>query len=125
MRKTLTNEATQDSITVTKILDGNKNTVLVVSGSIKSEEDSTFDLIEEGQLLGNPKSLRLDSAAFLIEAGLKFIITYKNEPYFLPFEGKGKLELDSFGGLQGHELLGTLVGTGRFFIVLDISKIGV
>jgi len=125
MRTTLTDALDKNTITITKTGDGAKNTIFVVSGTVLDERDLTYFLVGVEGLQGNPKSLRLDSAAFLIESGLKCIVSYKNEPYFLPFEGKGKLELDHFGGLPGHDLQLTVRGTGTFFIMLDISKLGV
>ena len=125
MYTVLNDEATGDSITITKQMDGSKNTVLVVSGNIENEFDSVFSIIDLTTLVGTPTSLRLDNCAFLLESGLKCKITYKDMPYFIPLEGRGKLELDPFGGLAGHEIDMTLEGTGMFFIVLDISKLGV
>jgi hypothetical protein len=125
MRTTLTDGLEKNNITITKTGDGAKNTIFVVSGTVLDERDLTYFLIGVDGLQGNPKSLRLDNAAFLVESGLKCIISYKGEPYFLPFEGKGKLELDPFGGLPGHDLSLTVKGTGTFLIVLDISKLGV
>ena len=58
MRKTLIDEVTQDGITITKTMDGGKNTVLAISGQIKDERDSTYDIVDIHDLLGNPKSLR-------------------------------------------------------------------
>lgn len=125
MRKSLTEDLAKDSITITKTGDGPKNTFLVVSGTVLDERDLTYFLIGLHELAGEPKSLRLDSAAYIIESGLKCIISYKNEPYIIPLEGKGKLELDSFGGLAGHDLQLTVKGQGAFFIMLDISKLGI
>lgn len=125
MKTTLTHESTQDSITVFKLLDGQKNTVIAISGTIVNKEDSDFLPIELNQLGGNPKSLRLDNIAFLVQNGLLVLLTYLDEPYILPIEGKGKLELDKMIGIPGHQLKFTFMGTGSFFIILDISKLGV
>src|SRR5674476_1587607 len=116
MRKTLTDDLDKNDITITKTGDGPKNTFLVVSGTVLDERDFTYFLIGLDELQGVPKSLRLDSAAYIIESGLKCIISYKNEPYLIPFEGKGKLELDPFGGLPGHDLQLTVKGKGLSLI---------
>lgn len=125
MKKTLTHEKTNDSIVVSKLLDGQKNTVIAISGTILSKEDSDFLPIDLTELGGNPKSLRLDNVAYLVQNGMSVILEYLDEPYILPFEGKGKLELDKMIGLPGHELKFTFKGAGSFFLVLDISKLGV
>lgn len=125
MHKLLLDETTQDSVTISKQMDGGRNTVLVVSGKILHIDDSTYTIIDLESLTGNPTSMRLDNCAFVIESGLKCILTYRDMPYYIPLEGKGKLELDAFGGIVGHELDITLKGTGMFCVILDISKLGV
>ncbi len=125
MRNTLNDKGTKDSVTITKHLDGARNTVIYVTGDIKSEIDSTFSLIDLQSLVGSPKSLRLDNMCFLIEDGLRIIVSYKDEPYLLPISGKGKIELDLFGGIVGHDMNITLKGVGSFFLGIDISKLGV
>jgi hypothetical protein len=125
METVFNDELTGDSISVTKLLDGNKNTVYVVSGDIKSETDSTYSIIKLEDLVGIPKSLKLDSLAFAVQNGLLCLISYRDKKYTIPLEGKGKMELDTFGGLPGHEIDLTLKGTGVFTIFLDISKLGV
>lgn len=125
MHKVLRDEATEDCITITKQMDGGRNTILVISGHIKNEDDSTYSVIDLSNLAGCPTSMRLDNCAFLLESGLKCMLTYKDMPYFIPLEGRGKVELDAFGGIAGHEIDMTLKGTGMFFVILDISKLGV
>lgn len=126
MRKVHIDELTEDSITVTRTLDGGKNTVFAVSGNIKNEQDSTFVPIEIEDLVGNPTSLRLDNLVWLLDNNLTCIISYEDEPYFLPLANRsGRLELDKLGGLKGHQLRFTFKGTGTFMIFLDISKLGV
>jgi hypothetical protein len=121
----MSDKGTKDAISITKHLDGARNTILYVSGNIKSEVDSTFSLVDLEELVGCPKSLRLDNICFLIEDGLRILLSYKDEPYILPLSGKGKVELDPFGGLIGHDMNITLKGVGAFFISIDISKLGV
>lgn len=125
MHKQLTHEDTGDNITVTVVSDGGKNTVLLVSGVIEQEEDSVFDIIDLGRMAGSPKSIRLDSVSHLVESGLKCILKYRDHPYVFPFEGRGKFDLGVAGGVQGHEIDLILRGTGSFFLVLDLSKMGV
>lgn len=125
MHKVLQDKLTEDSITVTKQMDGGRNTVLVISGNIQHKDDSTYSVVDLTDLAGSPTSMRLDNCAFVIESGLKCILTYRDMPYCIPLEGRGKVELDAFGGIAGHEIDMTLKGTGMFFIVLDISKLGV
>ena len=125
MKKKITDDTTKDDITIIKTVDGNKNTVLVITGTILEEEDLTYQIVDLSELAGTPKSLRLDTVAFIIEGDLKCIVSYINEPYKIPFAGRGKLELDPFGGIQGHDLQITFKGQGAFFIIIDISKLGV
>lgn len=125
MHKKLVDKKTKDSISVSIVSDGGKNTVLLVTGTIKHEDDSIFDIIDTARLSGNPPNLRLDGTAFMVESGLKVIMSYRDQPFILPIEGRGKTELGWVGGIIGKEIDMTFKGTGSFFIVLDISKMGV
>lgn len=125
MHSTLVHEGTGDSVTVSIVSDGGKNTVFLVSGTIKHENDSVFNAIDVSRLSGNPSNVRLDSLVFMIETGLRVMVNYRNQPYVLPLEGRSKIDLGWVGGLTGHEINLVFKGTGSFFIVLDISKMGV
>lgn len=125
MHNTLVHEETKDSITVSIVSDGGKNTVLLVSGEIKHEDDSVFNAIDVSRLAGKPTNVRLDSTVFMVESGLKVFIKYRNQPYVLPLEGRSKIDLGWVGGLVGHEIDLVFKGVGSFFIVLDVSKMGV
>jgi hypothetical protein len=125
MHRKLVHEETQDVINVSIANDGGKNTVFLVTGVIKNESDSVFDIIDTSRLSGNPTNIRLDSTVFMIESGLKVFITYRNQPYVLPLEGRSKIDLGWVGGITGHEVDLIFKGTGSFFIVLDVSKMGV
>jgi hypothetical protein len=125
MHAKLVHEATEDSINVSIVSDGGKNTVFLVTGTINSPEDSVFDIIDVARLAGKPSSVRLDSLVFMVESGLKVQVNYRNQPYVLPLEGRSKIDLGWVGGLIGHEIDMVFKGTGSFFIVLDISKMGV
>lgn len=125
MHTTLVHKKTEDKITVSIVSDGGKNTVYLVTGKINHEDDSFFDIIDVAKLAGNPSSVRLDSVVFMIESGLKVLLNYRNQPYTLPLEGRGKTDLSWVGGLIGHEVDLLFKGTGSFFIVLDVSKMGV
>lgn len=125
MHAKLVHEATEDSINVSIVSDGGKNTVFLVTGTISSPEDSVFDIIDVARLSGKPSSVRLDSLVFMVESGLKVQVNYRNQPYVLPLEGRSKIDLGWVGGLIGHEIDMVFKGTGSFFIVLDISKMGV
>ena len=125
MHNTLVHEGTGDSVTVSIVSDGGKNTVFLVSGTIKHEDDSVFNAIDVSRLSGNPNNVRLDSLVFMIETGLRVMVNYRNQPYVLPLEGRSKIDLGWVGGLTGHEIDLVFKGTGSFFIVLDISKMGV
>jgi hypothetical protein len=125
MHVNLVHEATQDSINVSIVSDGGKNTVFLISGTIEHEDDSVFNAIDVSRLSGNPSNVRLDSLVFMIETGLRVMVNYRNQPYVLPLEGRSKIDLGWVGGLTGHEIDLVFKGTGSFFIVLDISKMGV
>lgn len=125
MFKSLTHAETGDEINISVINDGPRNTVYLVSGDIKDEQDSTFSILNVAELAGNPTSLRLDSLVFFVESGLKVIFRYKDRPYVFPLEGRGKAELEALGGVVGKEIDMTLKGVGTFLIVIDISKLGV
>ncbi|CAB4169870.1 hypothetical protein UFOVP907_26 [uncultured Caudovirales phage] len=125
MHSTLVHEATGDSVTVSIVSDGGKNTVFLVSGIIEHKDDSVFNAIDVSRLSGNPSNVRLDSLVFMIETGLRVMLNYRNQPYTLPLEGRSKIDLGWVGGLTGHEIDLVFKGTGSFFIVLDISKMGV
>ena len=125
MHRKLVHEETQDVINVSIANDGGKNTVFLVTGVIKDESDSVFDIIDTSRLSGNPTNIRLDSIVFMIESGLKVFVTYRNQPYVLPLEGRSKIDLGWVGGITGHEVDLVFKGTGSFFIVLDVSKMGV
>jgi len=121
----LVHEATQDSINVSIVSDGGKNTVFLVTGTIKHEDDSVFDIVDIKRLAGNPSNIRLDATVFMVETGLRALLTYRNQPYVLPLEGRSKVDLGWVSGLIGHEIDMVFKGTGSFFIVLDVSKMGV
>lgn len=125
MHITLKDKKTSDAIFVSIATDGSKNTVLLVTGEIKSEEDSTFDIIDIKKLSGKPTSLRLDGTVFMVESGLKVLLKYRDKPFVLPLEGRSKVDLEWISGLVGHEIDLVFKGVGSFFIVLDISKVGV
>ena len=125
MHRELVHKDTGDKITVSIVSDGGKNTVYLLSGVIKNEQDSVFDPIEISRLAGKPTNVRLDSIVFMIETGLRVLVDYRNQPYVLPLEGRSKIDLGWVGGLTGHEIDVVFKGTGSFFIVLDISKMGV
>jgi hypothetical protein len=121
----LVHEATQDNINVSIVSDGGKNTVFLVTGTIKHEDDSVFDIVDIKRLAGNPSNIRLDATVFMVETGLRVLLTYRNQPYVLPLEGRSKIDLGWVSGLIGHEIDMIFKGTGSFFIVLDVSKMGV
>jgi hypothetical protein len=125
MHAKLVHKDTDDNINVSIVSDGGKNTVFLVTGTIKHEDDSVFDIVDVSRLSGNPSNIRLDSIVFMVESGLKVQINYRNQPYVLPLEGRSKIDLGWVGGLIGHEIDMVFKGTGSFFIVLDISKMGV
>ncbi|CAB4240610.1 hypothetical protein UFOVP38_26 [uncultured Caudovirales phage] len=125
MHTNLVHKETKDSINVSIVSDGGKNTVFLVTGTITSLKDSVFDIINVAKLAGNPSNVRLDSIVFMVESGLKVQVNYRNQPYVLPLEGRSKIDLGWVGGLVGHEIDMVFKGTGSFFIVLDISKMGV
>lgn len=125
MHSKLVHKDTKDSITISIVSDGGKNTVFLVSGTIKHEDDSVFDIIDVSRLSKQPTSIRLDSVVFMVESGLKVMMNYRNQPYTLPMEGRSKVDLGWIGGLIGHEIDMVFKGTGAFFIVLDVSKMGV
>lgn len=125
MHTNLTDKATKDSITVSIVSDGIKNTVLLISGDIKHEQDSVFDVVDLKKLSGNPAGLRLDGTVFMVESGLKVILRYRDQPFILPLEGRSKVDLGWVSGLVGHQIDLVFKGVGSFFIVLDISKMGV
>jgi hypothetical protein len=125
MHTKLVHEATQDSINVSIVSDGGKNTVFLVTGTIKHEDDSVFDIVDIKRLAGNPSNIRLDATVFMVETGLRVLVTYRNQPYVLPLEGRSKIDLGWVSGLIGHEIDMVFKGTGSFFIVLDVSKMGV
>jgi hypothetical protein len=56
---------------------------------------------------------------------LKVILHYRDQPYVIPLEGRSKMDLNWVGGVVGHEIEMVCKGTGAFFVVLDISKMGV
>jgi hypothetical protein len=124
LHRVLAHEETGDSITSTIVSDGVKNTVYLVSGTIKSEDDSVFDLIDTTRLEGKPRGLRIDGLMFTVESGLKLFLKYRDQPYIIPLEGRTKLDLGWVGGIQGHEIDMICQGTGSFFLVIDISKMG-
>jgi len=125
MHKQIVHKETGDTITVSIAADGGKNIVLLVTGTIEHEDDSVFDAIDISRLSGSPSNIRLDSTVFMVESGLKVMLSYRNQPYVLPLEGRSKIDLGWVGGLIGHEIDMVFKGTGSFFIVLDISKMGV
>ena len=61
----------------------------------------------------------------MIETGLRVLVDYRNQPYVLPLEGRSKIDLGWVGGITGHEVDLVFKGTGSFFSVLDVSKMGV
>lgn len=125
MHTTLNHLDTGDSISSSIISDGNKNTVYLVSGTIVEEADSVFDIIDTSKLAGKPSNIRIDGLLFTIESGLKIFLKYRNQPYIIPLEGRSKIDLGWVGGITGHEVDLICRGTGSFFLVIDISKMGV
>jgi len=125
MHLTLTHEETEDKITSTIVSDGMKNTVFLVSGTIDHEDDSVFDIIDLSRLAGSPSSIRMDGLLFTIESGLKLLLKYRNQPYVLPLEGRSKIDLGWVGGVTGHQIDLVCKGKGAFFLVVDVSKMGV
>jgi hypothetical protein len=125
MHRTLKHEETGDSITSSVVNDGAKNTVFLVSGTIVSEDDSTFDIIDTARLQGIPNNMKVDTLVFSVESGLKLFLKYRDSPFIIPLEGRSKIQLEEFGGLLGKEIDLICKGTGSFFLLIDISKIGV
>ena len=125
MHSKLVHKATKDTITVSLVSDGGKNCVLLITGTIESEDDSVFDIINTEKLSKSPPNIRLDSVVFMIETGLKIMLQYRDQPFVLPLEGRSKVDLGWVGGIVGREIDFVCTGTGSFFICLDISKMGV
>ena len=125
MHRALVHKATKDSITVSTVSDGGKNCVLLVTGTIASDKDSVYDIIDTTKLANNPTNIRMDSIVFMVETGLKVMVRYRDQPFVLPLEGRSKIDLSWVGGIVGREIDFVCKGTGSFFIVLDISKMGV
>jgi hypothetical protein len=123
--QTLKHKGTGDSITRSLVNDGPKNTVYQVSGTISNEKDSTFDLIDTKLLAGLPPNMKIDTLVFSIESGLKVLMKYRDQPFVIPLEGRSRMEFESFGGIQGKEIDLICKGQGSFFILIDISKMGV
>ena len=125
MSKTLTHKETGDKITVTITSDGVKNTVLLITGTIESTDDSQFKVIDLSRMSGTPSTIKLDGAVYMVESGLKVLLKYKDQPYVIPLEGKSKVDFGWVGGVLGHDAVLVCKGVGSFFIVLDLSKMGV
>ena len=105
--------------------DGHKNVVYIVSGR-KINNDGPLQLTNREDMHPiTPRSLRLDAVEFSIEQGTKCILSWNDEAYLLPIEGRGKLDFGWFDGIQGDEIYLNVIGDGVVFIVLDLSKIGV
>lgn len=125
MHTEILHKETGDSIASTIVSDGGKNAVYLISGEIKHEDDSVFDIINTTKLSGNPTSIRIDGLWFAVESGLKVFLKYRDHPYIIPLEGRSRIDLDWIGGIQGHNIDMVCRGTGTFFLVVDISKMGV
>ena len=125
MHDTLVCKKTKDSVTRSLVTDGAMNTVYMVSGTIKNEGDSTFDILSLDTLSGKPKDIRVDGLQFSVETGLKVFLKYRDKPFVIPLEGRTKMDLGWIGGIQGHEISLVCKGVGSFFVVFDISKLGV
>mgnify|MGYP006279184719 CR=1 FL=1 len=121
----LNHEDTGDSIHCSICSDGVMSATYQLTGEINAEEDSLFYFCDLQKLAGNPKTVRLDGIQFFIESGLKVIIKYRDQPHILPLEGRGKQQFEWIGGLLGHDIELVCKGTGSFFIIFDVSKIGV
>jgi hypothetical protein len=93
MHHALVHKSTKDSITVTTVSDGSKNCVLLVTGTIASDKDSVFDIIDTTKLANNPTNIRMDSIVFMVETGLKIMVRYRDQPFVLPLEGRSKIDL--------------------------------
>lgn len=114
-----------DSVVTTLSNDGGTTVIMLVSGTIKGEEDSIFDIIDVTSFSNKPKNLRMDSLVFSVETGLKLFLRYRNNPHIIPLEGRGKIELDKVGGVVGHEIDLVCRGVGSFFLAIDAVKMGV
>ncbi len=125
MHTVLSHEDTGDSITSSIVNDGPKNTVYLVSGTITNEDDSWFDVIDTDKLSGHPTNMKIDTLVFTVESGLKLYLKYRDKPYIIPLEGRSKIELENFGGVMGKEIDLVCKGVGSFFLLIDISKMGV
>ena len=125
MHKTLVHEETEDSITSSLVTDGTKNTVFLVSGTINNVKDSEFDIIDVSELSGVPSNMKVDTLVFSVESGLKLFLKYRNMPYIIPMEGRSRIQFEEFGGILGKEIDLICRGVGSFFLLIDISKIGV
>lgn len=125
MHNKVIHKGTKDTITITTVSDGGKNAVFLITGTIKHEDDSVFDVLDVKKLANSPPSIRLDSIVFMVESGLKCLVKYREQPFVLPLEGRSKIDLGWVGGLIGHEIDLVFKGTGSFFLVLDVSKMGV
>ena len=121
----LVHKKTKDSVNISVVSDGPKNTVYLVSGTIEHEDDSVFDIIDVTQLSGKPTNIRLDGLLFSVETGLRVLLKYRDQSFVIPLEGRSKMDLGWVGGLTGHEIDMVCKGTGSFFLVIDISKMGV
>jgi hypothetical protein len=122
--KQLVHAATQDEISVSYTADRAKSLIVVLSGTIRNEEDSAFSPIDLSCVAANPKALKLHKVVSAVGKGLLCLLSYDDAPWRIPLEGKGVLPLEDLEGLQGCKLNLTCVGKGSFLIVIDFEKIG-
>lgn len=117
--------------------DANDATVLVSGSRLTAPVDQDV-ILDISQLRGEPKALKLTDVTFAIEKGLCLYLWWddgKGDTLILPLnEGQGKLDFESFGGLQnprrdnwtGHVELSSSQPKGvekNFTLVLGFAKV--
>jgi hypothetical protein len=106
------------------VRDGHKNVACVVSGETETSGERV-QVTDVSSMNPRPRALRLDAVEFAVEGGVKCFLRWQGTAHVLPLEGRGKLDLEWFGGLSGEEIHLETEGVGALFLVLDISKVGV
>ena len=122
------------SVSTKIVIDGGKNSVVTLSGSLREDIASPSLVLKFEDLAMKPKSVRIDAVVFAIQEKMGVVLWWeldKERELILPLESRGRFNFEEIQGLHSPKegVLGISMSTfewkapvKHFLIMLDLTK---
>lgn len=124
-------------VTLQTIIDGPRNLVVKVTGTLDSGDVSLTTIVTPSTTFRSPPLVQLDYIDYAIQDGLEIQLQWQGTPNspLMPLAGRGRMGFDCFGGIPDNATTPTgniqMLTTGYvnattmvFTLMLEMKKIG-